>query len=158
MYVLLFTSKKKATVAELETAYQHARAGAGATLSTMGGGHVKHEPNKHDEEEGSLFTAITTYLGYLVLIVFGHLRDIAGKLTGRSRYLETLQPNDPGFAPLVAGWENFYTRRLFNRIQDCWNRPVSSQCWRGLAFETRFSNPPLRRCSSGRCRRPRREH
>ena len=34
----------------------------------------------------SFFSAITTYLGYAVLIMFGHLRDMGGKLTGYSRY------------------------------------------------------------------------
>lgn len=27
---------------------------------------------------------------------------------------------------LLKSWENFYTRRLYHRIQDCWNRPVGS--------------------------------
>ena len=26
----------------------------------------------------------------------------------------------------MKSWESFYTRRLYHRIQDCWNRPVSS--------------------------------
>ena len=30
-----------------------------------------------------------------------------------------------GYAPLLQDWENFYTRRLYHRIQDCWNRPIS---------------------------------
>jgi hypothetical protein len=39
-----------------------------------------------EAEEISFFPAITTYLGYAVLIVFGHLRDYMGKITGCSRY------------------------------------------------------------------------
>ena len=34
----------------------------------------------------SLFSALSTYLAYAVLIVFGHVRDCCGKLTGLSRY------------------------------------------------------------------------
>jgi hypothetical protein len=37
-------------------------------------------------------------------------------------------PDSPplqGYAPLLQDWENFYTRRLYHRIQDCWNRPIS---------------------------------
>jgi hypothetical protein len=30
--------------------------------------------------------ALTTYIVYMVLIVFGHLRDALDKITGRSRY------------------------------------------------------------------------
>ena len=29
-----------------------------------------------------------------------------------------------GWPPLLQDWENFYTRRLYHRIQDCWNRPI----------------------------------
>lgn len=31
-----------------------------------------------------------------------------------------------GYAPLLKSWENFYTRRLYHRIQDVFNRPVGS--------------------------------
>lgn len=34
---------------------------------------------------------------------------------------------EQGYAILLKSWENFYTRRLYHRIQDCWNRPVGSQ-------------------------------
>ncbi len=70
------------------------------------------------------FAAISTYFGYAVLILFGHIRDFFGKLFGVSRYLAT--PPPPGYAPLLKDWENFYTRRLYHRIRDCWERPVCS--------------------------------
>ena len=41
------------------------------------------------EEHTNRFAAITTYLGYAVVILFGHLRDFFGKLTGKSRYFGT---------------------------------------------------------------------
>lgn len=31
-----------------------------------------------------------------------------------------------GYAPIVDDWEDFYTRRLYGRIHDCWGRPVAS--------------------------------
>jgi len=31
-----------------------------------------------------------------------------------------------GYAPLYRSFENFYARRLYKRIKDCWNRPISS--------------------------------
>ena len=67
---------------------------------------------------------MTTFFGYGVLVAFGHLRDFFGVLTGQSRYLATIPPK--GYAPLLKSWENFYTRRLYHRIQDCWHRPVCS--------------------------------
>jgi len=75
------------------------------------------------KEEPASFTLLTMYFGYLVLTVFGHFRDFMGRLTGRSRYFAELAPPKSG-GGLVNGWERFYTRRLFNRIQDCWARPV----------------------------------
>jgi len=38
------------------------------------------------QDEIAFFTALTTYLGYAVLICFGHIRDFFGKATGYSRY------------------------------------------------------------------------
>ena len=31
-----------------------------------------------------------------------------------------------GFVPLYQSWESFYTRNLYRRIRDCWNRPIGS--------------------------------
>eukprot|EP00937_MAST-01D_sp_MAST-1D-sp2_P001767 g1767.t1 len=90
-----------------------APAGAGSAPR----GHV--EPNPI-----TIFAAVTTYFSYAVLVIFGHIRDFFGFATKSSRYLGALPP--PGFAPLLKSWENFYTRRMYHRIQDCWNRPISS--------------------------------
>lgn len=75
------------------------------------------------EVEMSWFTELTTYLAYAVLIVVGHLRDLLGRLTGRTRW-RTLQKQSR--APLFKSWENFYTRRLYHRIGDVFNRPICS--------------------------------
>jgi serine palmitoyltransferase len=80
------------------------------------------DKDKMKDESVHSFTLWTTYFGYLVLVVFGHIRDLMGRLTGKSRYASELLPSLNG--GLVNGWERFYTRRLFNRIQDCWARPV----------------------------------
>lgn len=31
-----------------------------------------------------------------------------------------------GFVPLYADFESFYTRNMYRRIRDCWNRPIGS--------------------------------
>ena len=31
-----------------------------------------------------------------------------------------------GYGKLLNDFQDFYTRRLYNRIQDCFNRPISS--------------------------------
>lgn len=54
-------------------------------------------------------------------MVFGHAREWVEWLMG------TYGRRPPaGHAPIVADWEDFYTRRMYKRIQDCWNRPIAS--------------------------------
>ena len=95
-------------------------------------------------EDITLFAAITTYLGYVVLIVTGHVRDICANIFRKGRYFRSNNKTraqhttelPPGqypsddftkYAPLLKSWENFYTRRLYHRIQDCFNRPIASR-------------------------------
>lgn len=68
--------------------------------------------------------ALTTYLGYAVLIVFGHLRDAFGKLFTMGTLAHRIVGQRDGRAPLLSDFEDFYTRRLYLRIQDCWGRPI----------------------------------
>lgn len=87
------------------------------------------------------FAALTTYFGYAVLIIVGHVRDICASIFRSGRYrskrnsdkhtandhqkqdvMDSLQD----YSPLLKSWENFYTRRLYHRIQDCFNRPIAS--------------------------------
>jgi serine palmitoyltransferase len=85
---------------------------------------------KSNHVELPLFAAYTTYLGYAVLIVCGHVRDLFAKFIGQGRYLRQKTPYNSDdlrwYAPLLKSWENFYTRRLYHRIQDCFNRPIAS--------------------------------
>jgi len=88
------------------------------------------------EEEGQIhelklpaFAAYTTYLGYAVLIVCGHIRDFFSRVFGGryfSKAAEFASDDVDLYAPLLKSWENFYTRRLYHRIQDCFNRPIAS--------------------------------
>jgi serine palmitoyltransferase len=94
------------------------------------------QPNKSNKKKSNnhielpLFAAYTTYLGYAVLIICGHIRDLLAKIFGQGRYLRQQTPynsdNLKYYAPLLKSWENFYTRRLYHRIQDCFNRPIAS--------------------------------
>lgn len=98
----------------------------------------------------TIFAAITTYLGYIVLIITGHIRDICANFFRKGRYFRSTAKSSNGednappveavantgnypsddftkYAPLLKSWENFYTRRLYHRIQDCFNRPIASR-------------------------------
>jgi hypothetical protein len=129
----------------------------------------KNTMDKQTADEIPWVSALTTYFGYAVLTLFGHMRDWGGRVTGSwgtSRYFgdrggaskkvslriprpfhshilgiktyhdvilfyRTLptsfhHPQLPqGYAPLLNDWEFFYTRRLYHRIQDAWNRPIA---------------------------------
>jgi serine palmitoyltransferase len=92
--------------------------------------HNQGQCKTNDHIELPLFAAYTTYLGYVVLIVCGHVRDLLAKVFGQGRYIRKKTPfpsdNFTGYAPLLKSWESFYTRRLYHRIQDCFNRPIAS--------------------------------
>ncbi|KAG0164630.1 serine palmitoyltransferase component [Apophysomyces sp. BC1034] len=83
----------------------------------------KYEDFEQKMEAAPLYVLVSTYLNYLVLILFGHLRDILGKLFKRKEYAH-LRTSE-GYAPLVSDFDSFYTRRMYMRIRDCWNRPIT---------------------------------
>ncbi|KAH0462681.1 hypothetical protein IEQ34_010256 [Dendrobium chrysotoxum] len=77
-------------------------------------------------------TALTTLFSYGLLFAFGQMRDFFRKILDlrKSKNLQLLRSAtlflDQGYAPICLGLEDFYTRRLYLRIQDCFNRPIAS--------------------------------
>ncbi|KAJ0405736.1 hypothetical protein ATCC90586_007679 [Pythium insidiosum] len=69
------------------------------------------------------FPAIMCYVQLAILITFGHVRDYLGRFFG-TRYAS--EHTKKGFAKLLVAWENFYTNRIYHRVQDAFNRPVCS--------------------------------
>lgn len=74
-------------------------------------------------DEPPLYYLITTYISYLILIVFGHVRDFFGKRL-RPEHYKHLKSAD-GYAALNSDFDNFYVRRLKMRINDCFARPIT---------------------------------
>lgn len=74
-------------------------------------------------EEEQHFTLFTCYISHMVIWTFGYLRDFFAKLTGISRYHAALKR---GYAPLLASIDYFYTKRVYHRMQDTYNRPIAS--------------------------------
>ncbi|CEG83280.1 Putative Serine palmitoyltransferase 2 [Rhizopus microsporus] len=83
----------------------------------------KYEDLEQKMEAAPLFVLVSTYLNYFILIIFGHLRDILGKIFKHKKYAH-LRATE-GYAPLVSDFDSFYTRRMYMRIRDCWNRPMT---------------------------------
>ncbi|XP_011002110.1 PREDICTED: long chain base biosynthesis protein 2a-like [Populus euphratica] len=80
-------------------------------------------------------TALNTYFSYGLLFVFGHFRDFFRKILGCFH-----SSNLQGYAPICLGPEDFYIRRLYLRIQDCFGRPISSAPDVWFDVVQRFSN------------------
>lgn len=81
--------------------------------------------DQEEYEETPLLIAILVYVGYAILILFGHLRDFL-RDSGIEKLKIKKETGMTGFVPLLADFEAFYTRNLYFRIRDCWNRPIAS--------------------------------
>jgi serine palmitoyltransferase len=75
------------------------------------------------EDEPPYYYLLTTYISYLILIIFGHVRDFFGKRFRKDKY-SYLSEKD-GYAPLNSDFDNFYVRRLKMRINDLFARPIT---------------------------------
>jgi len=70
-----------------------------------------------------LHVMMLTYVSYFVVILLGNARDMFGKLFFPGYYRKYKQ--DDGMPPLYSSFESFFSRRLFRRIRDCWERPIA---------------------------------
>ncbi|KAI4197816.1 MAG: hypothetical protein LQ346_002914 [Caloplaca aetnensis] len=89
-------------------------------------------------EDPPYYYLITTYISYLILIIFGHVRDFFGKRF-REKHYRHLQARN-GYAPLNSDFDNFYVRRLQLRINDCFRRPVTGVPGRFITLLDRASD------------------
>eukprot|EP01135_Chromosphaera_perkinsii_P006733 Nk52_evm20s564 gene=Nk52_evmTU20s564 len=81
-------------------------------------------PEQEEFEETPLMVALLTYLGYFVLVVMGHLKDFLSTRGIIRKF--GVGKEKPGYVPLYSDFESFYTRNLYTRISDCWNRPITN--------------------------------
>ncbi|KAK1751891.1 serine palmitoyltransferase 2 [Echria macrotheca] len=91
------------------------------------------------EDEPPYYFVLTTYLSYLILIFFGHARDFFGKRFGNKKHYQSLKASN-GYAPLNDDFDNFYTRRLKMRIDDCFARPTTGVPGRYITLIDRKSD------------------
>ncbi|XP_015273828.1 PREDICTED: serine palmitoyltransferase 2 [Gekko japonicus] len=77
-------------------------------------------------EETPMLVAVLTYVGYGVLTLFGYLRDFLRYWKIETCHNTTDREEQLDFVPLYQDFENFYTRNLYMRIRDSWNRPICS--------------------------------
>jgi serine palmitoyltransferase len=89
-------------------------------------------------DEPPYYYLLTTYISYLILIIFGHVRDFFGKRFRPDRYKQLKSAN--GYAALNNDFDNFYTRRLKLRIDDCFARPTTGVPGRYISLMDRKSD------------------
>jgi serine palmitoyltransferase len=119
----------------------------------------KHDYTKpvqdHAMEEPPYYILLTTYISFLILLCFGHMRDFFGKRFTKS-YFTHLMPHNvcvffyhpqprsllhciQGYAPLNSDFDSFYTRRLKRRMDDCFSQPVTGVAGRTIVILDRHS-------------------
>ena len=89
-------------------------------------------------DEPPYYYLLTTYISYLILIIFGHVRDFFGKRFRKENYRH-LQAHK-GYAALNSDFDNFYVRRLQVRIKDCFARPTTGVPGRYITLLDRKSD------------------
>eukprot|EP01083_Nonionella_stella_P022767 62949_1 len=80
---------------------------------------MPHHQRKPIESDISVIVQLTTYLAYGILTVLGYTRDWIERSLG---YLSSPRK---GYAPITRHFESFYRRRVYGRIVDVFNRPVT---------------------------------
>ncbi|XP_030636531.1 serine palmitoyltransferase 2 [Chanos chanos] len=89
-------------------------------------GGVYSRPFIESFEETPMFVAVLTYMGYGILTIFGYLRDFLRDWKIEKCHIAREREQQKDFVPLYQDFENFYTRNLYMRIRDNWNRPICS--------------------------------
>jgi serine palmitoyltransferase len=88
------------------------------------------------EDEPPYYIVLTTYISFLLLIGFGHARDYIESFFWKDAKKGTRRR---GYAPLNDDFEAFYTRRLKQRIDDCFARPTTGVPGRYITLMDRKS-------------------
>ncbi|XP_066483911.1 serine palmitoyltransferase 2 [Tiliqua scincoides] len=96
----------------------------GQTPHIAHNGGLYKRPFNEAFEETPMLVAVLTYVGYGVLTLFGYLRDFLRHWKIEKCNNATEREEQRDFVPLYQDFENFYTRNLYMRIRDSWNRPI----------------------------------
>ncbi|KKK19824.1 serine palmitoyltransferase 2 [Aspergillus rambellii] len=89
-------------------------------------------------EDPPYYIVLTTYFSFLLLIFLGHFHDFFARWFQPHTYRH-LKPHN-GYASLYSDFESFYTRRMKQRINDCFERPTTGVPGRHVALLNRTTN------------------
>ncbi|XP_072558759.1 serine palmitoyltransferase 2b [Paramormyrops kingsleyae] len=102
----------------------HAKERSHHVITCNGG--LYSRPFDESFEETPMLVAVLTYMGYGILTLFGYLRDFLREWKIEKCHIAREREEQRDFVPLYQDFENFYTRNLYMRIRDSWNRPICS--------------------------------
>lgn len=85
-------------------------------------------------EEVPLHTACLTYLGFYLLMILGYINQLlfVPKVAK--------EENREGYVTLYDAFESFYSRYVYRRVRDCWNRPICSVPGDEVTLKDRVTN------------------
>ncbi|KAI7804454.1 serine palmitoyltransferase 2 [Triplophysa rosa] len=89
-------------------------------------GELYRRPFVESFEETPMLVAVLTYMGYGILTIFGYLRDFMREWKIENCHNAREREEQKDFVPLYQDFENFYTRNIYMRIRDSWNKPLCS--------------------------------
>ncbi|KAL4911533.1 hypothetical protein BDW74DRAFT_184825 [Aspergillus multicolor] len=88
------------------------------------------------------FIILTTYISYLVVIFLGHFQDFVARWLKPDTF-QHLKARD-GYVSLYDTFEIFYTRRMKQRINDCFERPTTGVPGRHVVLLDRTTKDNVR--------------
>ncbi|XP_054166435.1 serine palmitoyltransferase 2-like [Oppia nitens] len=88
-------------------------------------GRTVNSKGRHINEDAPFHIVLLCYFSYVVLIMFGYLRDFL-RQSGLERNPAAVESNRDGYVKLYQSFESFYTRNIYRRICDSWNKPICS--------------------------------
>lgn len=91
-----------------------------------GNGVASRQHRQESFEQAPMYVAVMTYLGFGIVTLFGYLRDFLRAVGLEKCHVAQEREEQKDFVPLYQDFENFYTRNLYMRVRDNWNRPVCS--------------------------------
>ncbi|XP_055388037.1 serine palmitoyltransferase 2 [Condylostylus longicornis] len=95
---------------------------------------ISYSSDKESFEEVPLHTACLTYLGFYILMILGFIN----KLLFAPKVAK--EKCRDGYVPLYDPFELFYSRYVYRRVRDCWNRPICSVPGAEVVLKDRITN------------------
>ncbi|XP_063147421.1 serine palmitoyltransferase 3 [Candoia aspera] len=89
-------------------------------------GTAYRRPFNESFEQPATYIAVLTFLGFAFAWIFGYIKDFLRAWELQKRVGTTEREEQKDFVPLYQDFEHFFTRNLYVRVRDNWNRPICS--------------------------------